>query len=271
MAKRHLTRLRSVPSSHPPSPVEELFSGKVTRRAPKAKKQTRKRKPVDALPDELKPLGDVFAAGKKIFKELSFKVGYAEHQVKEYCIKRFCENFAAMGNRPPSIEYTGDESHFTYIQTSRINLTHDKVEALRMLDIPIDRQTELKGIDINYQAIREHGLEKKLRTALEDLGVPEQVLEECFVPRVQLKETFFDNLDDLVRASLDKNEDLAEKLYQVIKILEPANQIKNPDCPDLTAEECFRLVANSEISADDFEDLLEDEHVSHRHHKRKAA
>jgi hypothetical protein len=241
-------------SKHRAGGVSKLFSGKVTERASKPRKQPKKRKPVDSLPEDLKELGDVFAAGKKVYKELDFKVRHAEYQVKDYCVRRFCEIYLATGNRPPSIEYTGDKSHFTFIQTSRINLTHEKVEALRLMDVPIDDQTELKGIDINYRAIQEHGLEKKLRTALENMGVSEQVLEECFVPKVQLKDTFFDHLDDVVKDSLGKNEDPAEKLYEVVKILGPANQVKNPDMPDLTPAECFKLVEESEISVLDIED-----------------
>lgn len=194
------THLQSVPARNGRKDKEEagigkLFSGKVSGRATKARKQTKKGKPIDSLPEELKELGDVFAAGQKVYRELDFKVRHAEYQVTDYCVRRFCENYLATGHRHPSIEYRGDKSHFTFIQTSRINLTPDKVEALKLMNVAIDDHTELKGIEINSHAIQEHGLEKKLRAALEHLGMSAAVLEECF-ELVEKSEIFVMDIED---------------------------------------------------------------------------
>lgn len=227
--------------------IDELLSGKVTRARPRAKKSRGKKKPTEALPEQLKGLSDVYIAGRKVQKEIDFKVRYAEQQVKEYCTRRFAELYATTGNRPPAVDYQGGQSRFTFIQTARINLTADKAEALREMDLPIDQYTELRGMRINYEAIRSHKLEKKLRTALENMGLSNSILEEIFVPDIQLKESFFEVLDSFVARSVKQGESVEEKLYEVMRVLQPASQVRNADVPGMSAKECFDLIESAEI------------------------
>lgn len=234
--------------------LDRLLSGKVET-AKKRKKSRKKEAVVELLPEPLRRLSDVMTAGRKVEKELSFKIRYSEQKIKDHCIRRFCENYAAAGHRPASAEYAGNHSRFTFVQTRKLYLTSEKVEALKMMGVPIDDYTALTGLTINYDAIRQHHLEFKLRTALQRLEVPEEVLDEIFQPRVEVKEQFMEVFNTVVERSLGPKEELADKMYEVIRILQPVNQIKATDPPDLTPLECFKLVENAKIAtADEDED-----------------
>jgi hypothetical protein len=257
----HARKLKSVPKSSDYSGVQSLLSGKLSKsRSKTLKGKKKKRKLTEPLPEDLAELGDILVAGRKVEREVDFKLRFAEQKVKEYCLKRFCDRFADTGTRPSSIDYEGKHSHFTYIQTRRITLTPEKAETLRHWKIPIDDYTELQGVRINYRAIAEHKLESKLKEALANLGLSDELLEECFTPDVQLKEAFFEHLSAIVTSSLGERErgreKLANKIHDVVQILSPASQIRNAETPKLNASQCFDLIQKAEIYAPDefFED-----------------
>lgn len=225
-----------------------ILSGKVAHPPKTGKKSRTKRKPTEEIPENLRLLANLYAAGKTVEREVEFKARYAEQRVKEHCVRRFAEVYAASGKRPPSMDYTGDHSRFSFVQTSRTYLTYDKVTALQDIGIAIDRHTELRGLRVNYEAIRRHKLENKLRTALEDMGVSNDIVEECFVPDVQLKPSFYEVLDNVVRDSLQPGERLEDKIYEVISILSPAHQVRNLEAVGLDAKECFDLIHETEVA-----------------------
>jgi hypothetical protein len=240
------------------SSVDQLLSGKVIAPRVAAKKTKKSDRAAEKLPGELAHLGDILVAGRKILREIDFKVRFAEERVKEFCLKRFCERFAESGQRPESVKYAAENSVFTFIQTRKITLTPEKAEALKMMNIPVENHTELKGIHVNFAAIKEHKLEVKLRDALAAMGVKQSVLLECFQPDVQLKESFFAHLSAVVNQSLKKGEDLTEKLYEVTRLLHPAEQIRNAESPNLGPIQAFKLIHDTKISVTEDLDALED-------------
>lgn len=231
--------------------LDELLSGKISQATGRKKKSKKRERAVELLPARLRKLADVLAAGKAIKKEIDTKTSLSEQHVKEYCVKRFCERFAATGHRPPSTIYAGNKSRFTFIQTKRTYLSQEKADALQMLNIPIDDYTELSGLEVDYAAIKEHKLELKLRDALERMDVPAKVLDDCFRPKIELKEGFFESLNSVVEKSLQKDEKLPEKMYDVVSILAPANQIKNPEIQGLSPVDSFKIVEESDIPMPD--------------------
>lgn len=245
----HRPRLRVVPEQEG---LTEILSGKVTRERPPKKKSRKRKTPTEALPGAIAPLADLFVAGRKVEKELEFKIRFAEQKVRDFCVRRFAEIFRTSGTRPPSVDYTGIRSHFSFVQTSKINLTLDKADTLRSMNIPIDDFTELKGVEINYEAIRRLRLESKLapkiREALQNLGLSDAVLNEVLQPRVELRENFFNLLDRIVKESLGKGETHQDKLVDVLNVLAPASQIRNADLPSLDVGECFELIRKADIT-----------------------
>lgn len=240
--------------------VDQLLSGKTLRSGVRESRGRKPAKTVEKLPPEIAELADVLVAGRKIEREIRFKLEYAEKRVKDYCRQRFAEIYAATGNRMSSGSFAGDRSSFTFIQTRRISLTQEKVAALEALDVSVEGETELRGIRINYEAIRMHRLEKKLRDALEGMGVSREILAECFQPDVQFRESFFTRLSTIVEKSLAKGEELSSKLYQVVNILNPTEQIRNADLPDLNSLQSYKLIHDSPVvEVGDVEDLEEDE------------
>lgn len=249
--------LRTIPGGQrheaekPRSAVESLLSGQVSKPSGKPRRRKRGEVPPQELPANIQPLADVFAAGRTVDKEVSFKLAYAKQQVERYCVRDWIRRFATTSRRPPSLDYAADHARFKFVMTSRTILTSEKAEELRSLGIAVDEHTELRDIAINYDAIREHKLEDKLRKALSDLDVPSDVIEECFAPKIELKETFYDLLVEIVRHSLRKGEELEEKLKQVVEVLNPTNQIRNTEAVGLTIEQCFDLVHQAEIQAEE--------------------
>lgn len=258
-AASHRPELKSIPggrSNHGRTRgVESILSGKVTRPAKAAKKGREKKRPTEEIPRSLRKMSNVYAAGKAVEREMEFKVRYAEQKVKEHCLQRYAEIYATSGKRPPAIEYESDHSRFSFVQTVRTYLSFEKVEALKQIRIPIDDHTELRGVRVNYEAIRKHKLEKDLQKAFENMGVSEEVLDEIFVPDIQVKPSFYEILDNVVRESLRPGEKLEDKIYEVLNILSPANQVRNLEAVGLTAKQCFDLVMEAEISVPEDEEL----------------
>jgi hypothetical protein len=239
--------------------VDDLLSGKVLAKSGgREAKSKKKAKPVEKLPKEIGELSDVLVAGRKIERELSFKIKYADKQVKDYCLRRFAEHYSETGHRPESMTYEGKRGVFSFVQTRRISLTTEKVEALKLLNLNLDGETELKGLHINFDAIREHRLESKLRDALSEMGVSKSILQECFQPDVELKESFFEHLSVVVERSLSKGEKLSDKMYEVLQILDPSSQIRNADMPGLNAVQSYKLVHDADVVKPDTIESLDD-------------
>ena len=259
--QRDLAKALAVPSgrSSGGSAVEHLLSGKTLRSGAKAARSGESEKKVEQLPKEIAELADIVAAGRKIEREISFKLEYANKGVRDYCRRRFAQIFAATGSRRSSMAFAGKHSSFTFIQTRRMSINEEKVHALNAIGFDVSSETELRGIRINYEAIQRNKLEQKLRAALEGMNVSREVLAECFQPDVQLRESFFDRLGMLTERSLAKGESLGEKLYEVLNILNPTEQIRNADLPDLSSIQSYKLVHDSQIAEIGDERELEDE------------
>src|SRR5687768_4232131 len=122
MSKR---KLRAVEDPGQATGVGELLSGRVLRRPQAERKSRRKERRVEKLPEDLAELGDVLVAGRKISREIDFKLRFAERKVKDYCMRRFAEEYARSGRRPEAATYEGANSVFTFIQTRRIGLSQE--------------------------------------------------------------------------------------------------------------------------------------------------
>jgi len=229
--------------------LEDILSGKISEKTTRKKKGKTRQRAVELLPSQLRQIADVLAAGRVIKKEIDTKISLSEQRVREYCVRRFCERFAATGRRPSSTIYAGSKSRFTFIQTQKIHLTPEKADALRMMNIPIDDYTELTGVDIDYAVIKANNLEFKLKTALSQMDVPEKVLNEIFQPKVELKESFFNTLNTIIKETLQEGEDLIAKMYDAVSVLGPINQLKNPEVHGLSLKDSFKLVDESDIPA----------------------
>ncbi|HLD99739.1 MAG TPA: hypothetical protein VJB59_05740 [Bdellovibrionota bacterium] len=244
-------RLRAIPGGKQRgSAVGDLLSGKVPR-APRAARQRKREVPPQELPKDIEKISNLFAAARTIKKEVETKEAWAKDRINDFCLRDFCHRYAATDRRPPSIEYVTNHSKFKFVLTSRTTLTPDKEDALRDLDIELQEHTQLAGLEINYSAIRQHGLEGKLRDALESLDVDKGILDECFRPKVELKDTFYDRLTEVARASLKPGESLEDKLHEILQILGPAEQVRNVDVIGLDSKQCFDLVTRTDIEAEE--------------------
>jgi len=242
-------KLVSVPGGKS-SAVGELLSGKV----PRAKRAPRKKKaevPAQELPSSIAKIANLFAAARTIKKEIESKEKYSMSRLGDFCLHDFVHRAVLSERRPGSVDYASEYSKFKFVLTSRTTLTPEKEEALKDMRIPLSDHTRLAGIEINYQAIKAHGLENKLREALEAMDVDSSVLDECFRPKVELKDAFYDRLTELVSGSLDEGEKLEEKVYEVLRILQPTTQLRNVDVIGLSQQECFDLIMKTEIEAEE--------------------
>lgn len=239
------------------SPVRQLFTGKVRRGAEPISRRRKREAPPQELPKPVQNIANLFVAGRVVEKEVKFKADYAKQELDQYCLRDFVKRFIAGNRRPPSLEYQASHSRFKFVLTSRTTMTVEKVEALHDLDLPIEKHTEMRGMRIDSDAVRQHGLEEKLIQALENLHVSKAVLEECFIPQVELKPTFYDMLVEIVRNSLKRGEDLEDKMMLVLETLNPAEQIRNTEAIGMDAKECFDYVYRAKVEAS--EDLSEED------------
>jgi len=234
------------------SGVDDLFSEKVTREK-KTKRGRKKELPPTDLPKDLAKICDLFAAGKAVLKEIDYKIDFASQRLREYALRGFVRLFVSTKRKPPSMDYVGQHSRLKFVQTRRTTLTVEKADYLRSLGIPVDEYTELAGIEMNMAEISRHGLVEKVREGLANLGVAKAVLEECFETKHELTSAFYENLYSIVRDSLQKDEDLEEKMLDVMTTLNPAEQLRNVEIKDLDVRECFDLILKTEIEVDESE------------------
>jgi hypothetical protein len=80
------------------------------------------------------------------------------------------------------------------------------------------------------------------------MNIPREVLAECFQPDVQFRESFFDRVGLVVERSLDKGEQLAPKIYEVLKVLNPTEQIRNADLPELNSIQSYKLIHDAPVA-----------------------
>jgi len=240
----------SVPGGKEQSAVGELLSGRVSK-APRTPRKKKAEIPAQELPKEVAKLANLFAAARTIKKEIESKEQYARNRLDEFCLRDFARRAALSDRRPGSIDYSSDYAKFKFVLTSRTTLTPEKEEALTDLGLPLGEQTRLAGIEINYEAIRAHGLEEKLRQALESMDIDKSILDECFRPKVELKESFYDRLPELVGHIVERKDELEDKMHEVLRILQPTAQLRNVDVKGLTAKQCFDLVTQTEIEAEE--------------------
>jgi hypothetical protein len=247
----HREKIRPLPGAQARErpAVERLFSSKVGPAA--AKKKSGKKQDIAPIefPRELATLSDVFAAGKSVLKEIEFKVKFAEQRIRSFCDESYIRLFAALKRKPPSLDYRSGHSSLKFVQTHRTTLTHDKVEELRELGVPIDDYTNLVGIDINMTAIRHHKLEDKLQEGLESLGVSPGVIEECFTPRHELNPSFYDAFYTIVQEVVGKGKDPTDRMIEIYHILNPSSQLRNVETK-LDQEDAFKLINETEIEAE---------------------
>lgn len=226
-----------------------LFSGKVG--APTvngaSKSKSKKVKPVEEVPTELKAHTEVMVAGKMIAKAVEKKVAAATDAVKSWSMSRFAEIWSMTGTRPATFEVHGGIATFDFIQTKRIFLTPERVQAVRDLGVNIDEWTDIKGVNINYEAIKRHGLEEKLQEALGSMGLSDAVLGEILQPKHELKEGFFDAMFSVCNDALAEGESIKDKIYSVMLALLPVNQVKNPKLDLQAADEDAALTAALEL------------------------
>jgi hypothetical protein len=257
-AKRKKTpRLRSIPGGREEKPpaagsreVERLLSGRVSRKA-RIKKRGKRSIPPQELPPDLMKISNLLVAGRAVEKEISFKIDFARHQVEEFCIRDFARRFAETQRRPPSIEYSADHSRFKFVMTVRTSLNPEMIEALEQLGVDLNEHTQLQGLELNYEAIRQHRLEDRLRQALESMHLAPGVLEEVFTEKVALQDSFYELLVPNIEKTLRSGENLEEKIFEVLRILHPATQIRNAEPLDLSIDECFDLVRKADIEAEE--------------------
>ena len=272
MAKKNLALVeeKSVEKKKAPPAVSAgisgLFSGKMAAPVKSEKKSKSKSKPIEELPEELHPQAEVFISGKLVMKAIEKKIEVSQSQVKNWCVKRFADVYAKTGTRPATSTVVGGSAQFDFIQTKRIYLNPDRVQAMRDLGVDIDSWTEIKGVNINYEAIKRHGLEQKLQTALSKMDVSEAILGEIFQPKFELKDGFFDALYASCEKSMKKGEELAQKMYLTMLALEPVNQTKNPEIVGLSGDtetkrlqSALKTIIETEIQSDESVEESDDE------------
>lgn len=240
--------LKSVPKDEPTQPkptggVAGVFSSKVAAPTLGAKKAKGKSKPLSEIPAELVPHAEVMVAGKMVNKRIENKIKAATDAVKSWCLQKFAEVYAATGSRPATTTVIGGKAKFDFIQTKRIYLSPDRVQAVRDMGVDIDNWTDIKGVNINYEAIKRHGLESKLQEALGSMGISDAILGEILQPKHEVREGFFDSLFSVVQGSLKKGEDLSDKMFGVLLALQPVSQTKNPEIELGGANEDDRLAS----------------------------
>lgn len=211
------------------SALSNLLSGKVAAPVVGAKSKS-KEKSIIQMPSELLTEAEVFVADKMIQKDISSKAKVAAGKILDYCTRWFADAFAVQGKRPASSVMLNGRAKFDFIPTSRIHVNPARVEAARaVIGDEIDNWTEIKGVTFNYGVIVANNLQDKFEEAIRNMGLSDELLAQVLQPKHELKKGFFDDLHKIVGKTLQRGENLSDKMYMLIKALDPVKQVKNAD------------------------------------------
>lgn len=172
-----------------------------------------------ALTDkDMRKAADAIIAGRQKIKDITEELKRAEEIFKDFGRSEFVKGFAATGAPPASVTYESDGGTLCYIQTSRINMTPEKRQAMRDVGFPIDAHVTVGEVKIDFPKVVELGLEKKLMAALKGLASADELAMILTTP-VAAKDSLYAAVGPWASGK-------PEKVSEALDILEPVVQLK---------------------------------------------
>ena len=208
--------------------MNALLSGKVVAQ-PKSKQS---KKDTFKTPPELSNEMAVLVHGKRISKAIDKKVKIAADKLKDFFIKRWCENFSKTSTLPPTTVYTDGLLSIDFVQTKRIYLKQAAVEQLREMGVNVDAHTEQVGMFVNTGPIEAAGLMGDFISALTKVpGMTPDILQASIQPKFQAKDSMFFSMPQLAKESLGPRateKQVVEQMVQIYKLLDPVSMLQHP-------------------------------------------
>lgn len=223
-----------------------LFGGKAAPK-PKAASSSGKDRETVSLPPELDDSMEVAAAWRVIKSDMEKKGKLADKLVQNYCLRWWCERFAATNKRPEMTHFVGGDGAFDFVLTRKITITAEKQEALDMIGADISDQVETSGISIDMDAVVQFGYMDKLQAAIGEMVDDPEHIAKIFTPKVTVKEGIMEALPGIAAES-DADGGLADKIQAVIDILKPVPQVKVASLAGSDAAACFKRVDESVLA-----------------------
>jgi len=223
-----------------------LFGGKA---APKKKTATSSGKDREtvSLPPNLVEATEVAAAYRQIKADLEKKGKLADKQAQEFCLRWWCERFAATGKRPDMTHFVGGDGSFDFVLTRKITITAEKQEALDMIGADISEQVETSGLSIDMDAVVRLGYMEKLQAAIAEMVDDDEHIAEIFTPKVTVKEGILEALPGIAQ-ECEADGGLADKIQAIVDILKPVPQVKKAELAGADAAGCFTRVVESSLA-----------------------
>lgn len=220
-----------------------LFGGKAAAPKRKASGSTAQRETV-SLPPELVEDVEVAAAFRQIKSDLEKKGKMADKKAQAFCLRWWCERFAATGKRPEMTHFVGGDGSFDFVLTRKITVTAEKQEALEMIGADISEQVETSGLTIDMDAVVRLGYMDKLQAAIGAMVDDPEHVAEIFTPKVTVKETIMEALPGIAE-ECEADGGLADKIQAIVEILKPVPQVKKAELAGADAAACFARVNES--------------------------
>jgi hypothetical protein len=164
---------------------------------------------------------DTLAGAKVALKAIEKTVEEAETVLKAAMMRQWCEHFATKGHMPDLRQPKGTMATFQCIQQKTAKITVDKAEDIRAKGVDLTEHKEKVSFSIRMGEASREATKEIIASLRKILGDDfENVVSEY----VTVGEGFFENYAEIVRKSLGKDENLNDKMLEILRILKPTIQ-----------------------------------------------
>jgi len=261
-------------------PIRQIMSGEKVQQSKPANEISR-----TCLPEDYQDDIKLFVSGKIVTKSVVAKCKESEKRIKQYALKKWCNDFVSSSKRPPSVRfYDKSGNEFTFVQTSGVSVSEEKISSVRAMGVDIDPYLKTESITLNLTMLRKHGLEDNFIKFLKNIGKSlvksaegssllekkensKRNFDEIVSNKVSIDSRFIDDLYKNTRSSVNnKNKilkeivedseelggenEIADKMLEIVSALGFVNQARDPHSP-ASDKECFEMISHLTSSDDE--------------------
>ncbi len=170
---------------------------------------------------DLAVYADALAGAKVALKAIEKIVEESEMVLKAAMMRQWCEHFATKGHMPDLRQPKGTMATFQCIQQKTAKVTGDKADDIKKKGVDLGKHKEKISFTIRMGNASREATKKIIASMKKILG---EDFEDVVSEYVTVGESFFENFDDIIRKSLGEDENLNDKMLQILRILKPTIQ-----------------------------------------------
>lgn len=174
--------------------------------------------------EDLKAHADALAGARKAMAAIKSVVDEAEAVLRAASHRHYCTHLVTQGRAPDLRRLIAGSGSLQVIQQRTAKITKESMVKLKSIGIDLEKYNPERTYTVRMGNASKQATKKIVASLKRILGEDYKgVVSESF----GVGSKFFDKFDAIVKDSLGENENLQDKMYQVIRILNPTVQFKD--------------------------------------------